>query len=919
VPTPADKLGDFSDLLKVSSNPTQYQLYDPLSVKPDPARPGHYIRTPLAGNILPPSYIAMGQNFYKNYVKYWPNPNNWFDPTTTPNNNPFLSIDAPYNWTFGQYAGRLDVNLSDRMRMFGRYSQNHFVENRGDWTVDILPGLNNQNIAGTGVTRDDQNGVLDWVYTLNSNTLAHAAASVNNWSSLASVQATPFTFKPSDVGLPSYLDDKCALTRCYLPWMNISGYTQNGIGGIPNPIYNRFWTYNGDVYHNRGNHQFKFGADIRQQIRSIKAGNNDGQYTFNNTYFRKCDDACADGTYTAGGIGLSWASFMMRLPTGITISNNDSAIVANPFYGFYGQDTWRFSPKLTLTLSLRTEFEQGATERFNRMIIDYDKNAVLPISAAAEAAYASKPIPELAPSDFHVRGGAVYAGTSGAPGRAWASQFMWLPRAGLGYQVDKKSVFRAGYGIYYDTLDVNAISFGGNQTGFSRSTNTTISNDQGVHWLVGDPSNLVSPLNDPFPIRPSTGNTRFDTPLRNALGDMALVGSIASNNGAWTYMPYKHARQQRWRASIERQIGTSNVISAAYEGTFASDLNVNVTQSGLPSTFYSKATVRDTTQDSNLGTQVPNPFNISNFASLATTNPTVYQDMTTKGFYTSATIAKSTLLRSYPSGNITLASPIGKARSSQFELSFNRRFSRGLTANFAFTAMAAKQATSFFQQWSPTDPTYPQVPIWLVSSASPQRVAATWVYDLPFGARRAWVHSRIPSMLAGGWTFSGTYQYQPGGLVSFNNSTNTYNAFYYGDPNKIKIDNPKLDHYFNTAGCVTSSPGAGDIVVPNGQPCTQGWDKRAGSQPATFQARQFPINIDGLRGPSIHQTNLSLMREIRLRERVTFQARVDALNVMNHSFFGGVNTTPSSPQFGQITSGSVTLNRFIQIQGHLRW
>ena len=52
---------------------------------------------------------------------------------------------------------------------------------------------------------------------------------------------------------------------------------------------------------------------------------------------------------------------------------------------------------------------------------------------------------------------------------------------------------------------------------------------------------------------------------------------------------------------------------------------------------------------------------------------------------------------------------------------------------------------------------------------------------------------------------------------------------------------------------------------------------------------------------------------------MTFQARLDALNVANHSFFGGVNTTPSSAQFGQITSGGANTNRFIQIQGHLRW
>jgi hypothetical protein len=388
---------------------------------------------------------------------------------------------------------------------------------------------------------------------------------------------------------------------------------------------------------------------------------------------------------------------------------------------------------------------------------------------------------------------------------------------------------------------------------------------------------------------------------------MALVGT------GWTYLPSQHARQQRWRGSVERQIGASNIISAAYQGTYTSDLNINVTQSGLPSTLYSKAPFRDAAMDSNLSTQVPNPFNISNFASLATTNPVVYQDMTTKSFYTNTTIAKSTLLRPYPNGNISLASPIGRARSWQIELSFNRRFSKGVTANFAYTAMVAKSATSFFQPWSPNDPAFPQAPNWLVSAASPHRVSATWVYDLPFGGNRQWVHSRIGGMLLGGFTFSGTYQFQPGGLLGFGN------AFYYGDLNKIKIQNPTLSHYFNTDGCVTSNPGANDIVVPNGQPCTQGWDKRAGSQPATFQARQFPVNIDGLRGPAIHQTNLSLMREIRIAERVRFQARVDALNVLNHSFFGGVNTTPSSAQFGQITSGSVDLNRFIQIQGHLRW
>jgi hypothetical protein len=909
VPTPANKRGDFSDLLQVANSPQQFQLYDPLSVRADASRPGHYIRTAIPGNILPASYVNMGKKFYDSYVKYWPDPNNWFDKSATPNINPFLSITAPYNWTFDQYSGRLDVNLGSKMRMFGRYTQNHFVENRADWTVDILPGLNTGQSGG--VIRDDQNGVLDWVYTLSARTILHASASVSNWSSKAAVGSTPFRFKPSDVGLPAYLDQKCG-DWCYLPGMTINGYSQNGIVGTPTLTYNRFWAQNADVYHNRGNHSLRVGLDIRQQIRSNHAGNNDGTYTFSNTYFRQCDDSCANGQYTAGGIGLTWAAFMMGLPSGITISGNDSYIVADPYYAWFAQDTWRVTPKLTLTLSLRGEYEVGATERFKRMIVDYDRNARLPISDLGEAAYARSPIAELPASQFKVLGGAVYANASAARSRAWGSQVMWLPRIGFGYQVNAKTVVRGGYGIYYDTLNVNAIAYGPNQTGYSRSTNPTVTNDNGVTWLVGDPKNLVSPLNDPFPARASQGGTRFDAPLRDALGSMALVGS----GNIWTYPADKHPRQQRWRIGIERQIGTADVISASYEGTYTTDLNINVSQSLIPSIYYSRATVRDATQDSNLGANVTNPFNINNFASLATTVPAIYQDMATKSFYTSSTIQKANLIRAYPNGNITTPYPVGKARSQEFDVSYNHRFSKGLSANFQYTAMITKAATSFFQAWSPFDPAGAQVPYWQrTNSSTPYRIAATWVYDLPFGKGRRWLQGTVPSFIAGGWTLSGTYEAAPGGLLGWGN------YFYYGDVNKIKIDNPTFDRYFNTAGCVASSSaaGPGDIVVPVGQPCTQGFDKRAQSQPAAYQARTFPAVIDGLRGPGYQQWNASVTRTFKIRERLTFRVRLDALNLLNHSFVGGPNTTPTSSQFGQITSGAANLNRFVQIQAHLRW
>jgi hypothetical protein len=319
-------------------------------------------------------------------------------------------------------------------------------------------------------------------------------------------------------------------------------------------------------------------------------------------------------------------------------------------------------------------------------------------------------------------------------------------------------------------------------------------------------------------------------------------------------------------------------------------------------------------QDNNLSANVTNPFAIANFASLATSSPVIYQDMTTKSFYTSGTISKASLIRAYPNGNITIPNPVGKARSHSLQVSYNHRFSRGLTANVAYTAMIQKNATSFFQPWLVMDAANPQVPYWQRGGAVPNRLAWTFVYDLPFGKDRQWIHNAIASQVVGGWTLAATYEYSPGGLVGFGSN------FYYGDVNQIKIDNPTFDRYFNTAGCVASAAaaGPGDTVVPSG-PCTQGWEKRSGFTPGTYQMRSFPANVGGLRGPGYQQWNSNLSRNFKIRERLTFQARLDVFNLTNHSFPAGPNTTPTNSQFGQITGGATNLNRFVQIVGHIRW
>ena len=168
---------------------------------------------------------------------------------------------------------------------------------------------------------------------------------------------------------------------------------------------------------------------------------------------------------------------MMGLPTSSSIDTNATYALSNPYAGWYAQDNWRLSPKLTINLGLRLEYEWGRMERYNRVIGGFDPAATLPITALAQAAYAKNPVPELAASAFVVQGGSVYPGQNGVNSRLQNAELMWLPRIGAAYQISAKTVLRGGYGMYFDTL--NATSFAPLQTGYSQTTTNPLSVDFG--------------------------------------------------------------------------------------------------------------------------------------------------------------------------------------------------------------------------------------------------------------------------------------------------------------------------------------------------------------------------------------------------------------------------------------------------------
>ncbi|HEY6402109.1 MAG TPA: hypothetical protein VI479_11910, partial [Blastocatellia bacterium] len=546
IPTAANLQGDFSGLLLV--DPVRYQLYDPLTVRPDPARPGHFIRDPFPGNIIPRNRIV--NPAYDAYIKLLPQANNNpTDPRLEPTNN-YLGVAMPFDWTYRAIANRLDYVHSEKHRFFFRWNTLTYREDRLDWTYESARGLHKD-----GINRDNLSGTADWVYTHSGRTVFDFVVAASDFRQGPLFEA-PFTFSPSDVGLPTYLDDKAGDLHV-LPSMSFAGYETIG----PNvPTYTYFQTISGkaNVTHVRGNHSLRGGFEFRQFYRlGGGGGNTSGNFGFSNAFTRKDDDGFAP----AGNLGHSWAAFLLGLPNSLTIETNDNYATQNPYYAWFVQDQWRLGSKLTINPGLRVEYELGMTERYNRAISYLDPSATLPITDAAQAAYAAKPIPELAASNFTVVGGSIYPGTNGASRRLNRNELNWLPRFGMAYQLNSKTVIRGGYGMYFDT--VNVLNQGPDQAGFSQTTASVVTNDFGVNWLLGDPQNGISPLTNPFPVR--SDGTRFDAPLRDSLGLMARAGR------GWTFMDFntRRARQHRWRVGAQRQIGDHSVIDVAYAGSYA--------------------------------------------------------------------------------------------------------------------------------------------------------------------------------------------------------------------------------------------------------------------------------------------------------------------------------------------------------------
>ncbi len=692
-------------------------------------------------------------------------------------------------------------------------------------------------------------------------------------------------YKPTDVGLPAYLDEYCeAQSNCMLPTINIAGYqgvSTNADGGLQTTNFQA----QSNVTSVRGTHTLRGGIDYRLAMRRgglMAAGNVSSSYNFDNTFTRAADTTAV---FPTNNVGPSLAALMLGIPTSVSIGQNAPISMSNPYYGAFVQDTWRVASNLTFNFGLRYEFEDGIREKDDRWLTGFDPDAHLAITDLAQPAYARSPIPQVPVSAFRVLGGSVYAGAPGASGLSWRGESMWMPRVSGAYTIGERTVVKGGYGLFYDTLNAGDYT-GFNQLGYSATTTNLSSTDFGQTWLLGDPRNGILPIADPFPVR--VGGGRFEVPIEDALGVNAILGSSFTREDP----NRKHARVQRWRLGVQREVLRGLAVELAYAGSYADRVGRNINEVYVPEQYYSTVTnVRDASAQALLQQQVPNPFHISNFPSLATTDPALYARLAGNAFFTAATVQRQNLLRGFPqlSGLVYANLPLGEVKDHSLEITVTRRYSAGLSANVAF---AARRVTE-----NRTVEAYDRAPtLWQTSqNARPWRLSGAAVYEFPFGRSKPFLNNGgIASMLLGGWQTGGTFELQPGPLLDWNN------LFFNGDLSSIAKEDPEIA--LQRDGTIDLTKTWINIDA--------GFERDAARQPAAFQKRGFPFRIDGVRGPGMFLVNANIVRNFSLGGRRQLQTRVDVQNLFDSVQWGNPNLDPTSTNFGRITTARNSIMRF---------
>jgi Carboxypeptidase regulatory-like domain/TonB dependent receptor len=733
VPSAKMRNGDFSELLALGP---QYQIYNPFTIRPHPTQAGRFTRDPFSGNMIPSGMI---NPVARQIMEYFPLPN---QAGTTDGQQNFQNPTAVAFETYYTATGRVDHNFSTKHRIYGRFSWDFWEEEKDDRF---------DNIA-TGIFLNRKNRVIgiDDAYTIRNNLLMNVRGGFTR--QLFPERRRSQGFDLSSLGFSPQLVSLAPRDLAAFPFINYDGFqdfsaSESGDGYFTTDVY----SVTGSLMWLLGRHNMKFGSEYRSYTEDASRFSTAAapQINFSNNWTRGPLDNSAVAPF-----GQDFASFLVGLPTGGTMSRPAAYTEKSSVLSFYAHDDWRVHTNLTLNLGVRWEIEEPLSEADGRFVSGFDFVTPLPIAATAQANYARNPIAEVPVAQFAVQGGLLYPDTGG-PQKAWERNLgNIMPRAGFAWLVTPKTSVRGGYGLFYDVLGTNRITV--NQVGYSRDTTLTPSLDNG--------QTFIATLTNPFP-------DGLLEPAGSGLGLMTNVGQGIS-------FPYvgdaKNPLNHRWSLGIQRELPGLLLVEATYVGARGENLPVVRQLNGIPTGYLSTSPVRDDATNNRLTQQVPNPF----VGLLPGTG------------LNGANVARSQLLRPYPQlTSLQATETIGRSDYHALQARVERRMANGVTVQVAYSWSRTMIETGYLND---ADVSLERV----ISNFDREHTfVSSGLVELPFGRTRRFGNnwSGLTNAVLGGWQIGYIFKAQSGAPLGFGNFLFA-EGMGVGD---ILADNPTVDQWFN--------------------------------------------------------------------------------------------------------------------------
>ena len=841
VPTAALAAGNFQAFACAPGQTTGcVTIYDPMTRVAgngsNGCATGQFCGQPFLNNIIPDSRISP---VARAVLLDWAKPKN---PGLT--GNIFDSALTEKTKPYDNYTFRVDHQVTENNHLFVRGSYYDRKSEYNDYTASPFVGVNFLFKA--------RQGVIDDVHTFNSTTFLNLRFGYNRFirgqDQEPDAQGYDLTQLWGPTAGATYNSQVPEDVRRYPRFDFSNGPLGNGMSNEYRPVDTQ--SYSGILNKIWGAHAIKFGGELRiyREDDVFQSNDQTGHFIFNNEFTRQATNTANNSTIDFLGL-QSYAAFLLGLPSTQQIVRRADYSEYSKTWGLFVQDDWKITQKLTVNLGLRYEVESALVERNDKSVSGFDTTYTQPFAGTVRSRMTTSPVTDLNgnpidPNTVNFNGGLQFAGVDTGSGLYGTPKNIFLPRLGVAYRLNDKTVLRAGFGLFAGFLGERRGDV--IQPGYTR---TTVFARTRVN---GNPNDTTS-AEIPQPII-NFPNIVVLEPVGNAQGKQTgLGGGISFFN-----QDPEVSKQARFQIGIQRELPWGFLFEAVYVNNYGYDIEIARNINALPNQYLlsgNPTSAEMTARNTALSAAQPNPFrNLPEFAGTT--------------FGSGATIARSQFLRPIPMfGDITSSVNDGKSWYNAGQFNIQKRFADGYTFGAAYTWSKWLQATEYLNAGD-AEPTK-----MISDQDAPHRLAISGIYEFPFGKGKSYLNEGdVLDKFVGGWQIQGVYQFQVGFPVRFTND-----LFYLGGDASLSGSERTVARWFNTSAFSTTSPVA--------------------------HVRSLPFFFSDVRRDNINNVDLSFLKNTSINERMRIQFKLDLINAFNEPYFPAP-VTALGGTFGRITASN---------------